>query len=417
MKKTIVLVGTADTKGEQLTFLKKRVEARGHRTILMDISMGGTSHVQGDVSPEAIAACVGKDIQDLIHSKDRMWVTDIMTEGAVQMALKLFQRTASRGLSPWGRNHRPGWGPDHVQAPLRRTENHCHAGRHAGYVGRWFVPTDMVVMQMIMEVAGMNDLVKNELAQAAGAISGMVEEASDYKNLRLPSPSVAVTELGFLDACAKNVERLLTEKGYHVYPFHANGTSDKAMDRLISQGFFDAVVEIVPAGLVEAKFKGNRAAIWKGWMRPGAGIAQVWAPGCLNLTGVGPTRHNREKYMADGRILEIDQMRAMTRFPTDELLEGARMYAEKMNKAKGPLKMIVPSLGWSSIDREGSILYDPEADERFMAELKKHLKKDISFETVQCNLEDLPTAQAIVESLDKIMKGVLHDDKMAKAVQ
>jgi len=85
------------------------------------------------------------------------------------------------------------------------------------------------------------------------------------------------------------------------------------------------------------------------------------------------------------------------------------MYAEKMNKAKGPLKMVVPSMGWSSIDREGGILYDPEADEKFMVELKKELKKDIAFETVQCNLEDLPTAQAIVESLDEMMKGVLHD--------
>ena len=411
MKKTIVLVGTADTKGEQLVFLKERIEARGHRTILMDISMGGTSHVQGDVSPEAIAACVGKDIQDLIHSKDRMWVTDIMTEGAVQMALKLLSENRLQGIVALGgvtialvgariMSRLPFGVPKIIATPAAMPV----------YVGRWFVPTDMVVMQMIMEVAGMNDLVKNELAQAAGAISGMVEEASDYKNLRLPSPSVAVTELGFSDACAKNVERLLTEKGYHVYPFHANGTSDKAMDRLISQGFFDAVVEIVPAGLVEAKFKGNRAA---GMERLDAalerGIPQVWAPCCLNLTGVGPTRHNREKYMADGRILEIDQMRAMTRFPTDELLEGARMYAEKMNKAKGPLKMIVPSMGWSSIDREGGILYDPEADERFMAELKKHLKKDISFETVQCNLEDLPTAQAIVNSLDAMMKGVLHD--------
>ena len=108
--------------------------------------------------------------------------------------------------------------------------------------------------------------------------------------------------------------------------------------------------------------------------------------------------------MADGRILKIDQMRAMTRFPKDELLEGARMYAEKMNKAKGPLKMIVPSKGWSSIDQEGSVLYDPEADLVFMDELKKHLEIDIPFETVDCNLEDLPTAQAIVNSLDEFMK-------------
>ena len=406
MKKNIVLVGTADTKGEQLQFLKERMEKRGHRAILMDISMGGTGKVKGDISPEEIAKAVGKEISELTASRDRMWVTDIMTRGAIQTSLKLLSENRLQGIVALGgatialigariMERLPFGVPKIIATPAAMPV----------YVGRWFAPTNMVVMQMIMEVAGMNDLVKNALSEAAGAICGMVEEVSDYRELTLPTPSVAVTEVGFSDDCAKNVERLLTEKGYHVYPFHANGTSDTAMDRLIAQGFFDAVVEIVPAGLVEAKFKGNRAATMErldaALLR---GIPQVWAPCCLNLTGVGPTRHNREKYMADGRILKIDQMRAMTRFPKDELLEGARMYAEKMNKAKGPLKMIVPSKGWSSIDQEGSVLYDPEADLVFMDELKKHLKIDIPFETVDCNLEDLPTAQAIVNSLDEFMK-------------
>jgi uncharacterized protein (UPF0261 family) len=406
MKKNIVLVGTADTKGEQLQFLKDRMEKRGHQIILMDISMGGTGNVKGDISPEEIAGSVGKDMAELTASRDRMWVTDIMTRGAIQTAMKLLSEDRLQGIVALGgvtialvgariMDRLPFGIPKIIATPAAMPV----------YVGRWFVPTNMVVMQMIMEVAGMNDLVKSALAQAAGAISGMVEEVTDHKKLTLPAPSVAVTELGFSDACAKNVERLLTEKGYHVYPFHANGTSDKAMDRLIAQGFFDAVVEIVPAGLVEAKFKGNRAA---GMERLDAGldrgIPQVWAPCCLNLTGVGPTRHNREKYMADGRIFEIDQMRAMTRFPEDELLEGARMYAEKMSKAKGPLKMVVPSKGWSSIDREGSVLYDPETDQVFMNELKKHLTTDVPILTVDCNLEDLPTAQAIVNSLDQMMK-------------
>ena len=68
-------------------------------------------------------------------------------------------------------------------------------------------------------------------------------------------------------------------KGYSVYPFHANGTSDRAMDRLIAQGFFDGVIEIVPAGLIEAKFKGNRAADMERLDAAGErGIPQVWAP-------------------------------------------------------------------------------------------------------------------------------------------
>jgi uncharacterized protein (UPF0261 family) len=256
----------------------------------------------------------------------------------------------------------------------------------------------------------MNDLVKNAIAQVAGAISGMVEEAFDYKALKLPYPSIAVTELGFSDRCAKYVEQLLTEKGYQVYPFHAQGVSDRAMDRLISQGFFDGVIEIVPAGLIEERFKGNRAA---GMERLDAacarGIPQVWAPCCLNLTGAGPTRTNRDKYIASGKVLKIDEMRSMARFPRDELLIGAKLYAEKLNKARGPIKLVVPLEGWSSLDQKGSPLYDPEEDRLFIDELKKNLRRPIEMEAVNCNLEDLGTARALVDSLEKMMRKEKND--------
>jgi uncharacterized protein (UPF0261 family) len=75
------------------------------------------------------------------------------------------------------------------------------------------------------------------------------------------------------------------------------------------------------------------------------GIPQVWAPCCLNLTGAGPTRFNRDKYLSSGKVLQIHEMRAMTRFPLDEMLIGAMLYAEKINKAKGPLKLVVPLKG------------------------------------------------------------------------
>lgn len=272
------------------------------------------------------------------------------------------------------------------------------------YVGTWFGATDLIVMQMIMEVAGMNDLVKNAIKQVAGAITGMVAKASDYHSLRLPHPSIAITEVGFSDQCAKHVEALLTQKGYHVFPFHAQGTSDRAMDRLIAQGFFDGVIEIVPAGLVEAKFKGNRAADMTRLDAAGdRGIPQVWAPCCLNMTGAGPTRHNREKYVASGKVLQIDDMRAMARFPLDEMLTGAELYAEKLNKAKGPVKLVVPLKGWSSLDYPGSVLYDPEEDLKFVEALKKGLQKSIEIEMVDANLEDLPFAQVLVDSLDTLM--------------
>lgn len=407
MGKKIVILGTANTKGEQLQFLRERIVSRGHEAILMDLSTGGRPSIQADIPPQEIAQIMGRNFEEIISSKDRFDVTHTMSVGAQQKALELLSKGDLHGIVALGGATMALIGSQVMsKLPFGIPKVIATPAAMPVYISRWFGAMDLVVMQLIMEIAGMNDLVKNAIAQVAGTISGMVEEAYDYKELKLPYPSIAVTELGFSDQCAKYVEQLLTEKGYHVYPFHAQGISDRAMDKLISQGFFDGVIEIVPAGLVEERFKGNRAA---GMERLDAalerGIPQVWAPCCLNLTGAGPTRTNREKYIASGRVLMIDEIRAMTRFPMDELLIGAKLYAEKINKAKGPIKLIVPKKGWSSLDREGSILYDPAEDQIFIEELKKHLHSPLEIEEVDCNLEDFDTARALVNSMIQFIEG------------
>lgn len=405
MAKKVVILGTMDTKGEQLQFLKEKIAAHGHDPILMDLSMGGRSRFQADVSSVEISRLGGNNFEELIQSKDRLFVTRTMTEGARRKVLELLSEGRLHGIVALGGSTMALMGSKVMSSlPFGIPKIIATPAAMPVYVGTWFGATDLMVSQMIMEIAGMNDLVKNAIIQLAGSISGMVGDSLNFTSLRLPYPSIAVTEVGFSDQCAKYVEELLEKKGYHVFPFHAQGTSDRAMDRLISQGFFDGVIEIVPAGLVEARFKGNRAADLTRLDAAGErGIPQVWAPCCLNLTGVGPTRHNREKYLASGKVLQIDEIRAMTRFPIDEMLVGARMYAEKINKAKGPIKLVIPLKGWSSIDAPGSILYDPEEDLLFVHELKKCLQKPVELEEVDANLEEFRTAEVLVNSLDALM--------------
>lgn len=83
---------------------------------------------------------------------------------------------------------------------------------------------------------------------------------------------------------------------------------------------------------------------------------------------------------------------------------GARLYAEKINNTRGPIKLVIPLRGWSSLDHEGSILYDPAEDRLFFDELKRNLKRPIDIEEVDCNLEELNSAQSLVNSIDKFMR-------------
>jgi uncharacterized protein (UPF0261 family) len=276
------------------------------------------------------------------------------------------------------------------------------------YISEWFGSIDVSIMQVIMEFAGMHNLLEAVISQVAGAISGMVEASIDYASLKLPYPSVAITQIGFNEQCAAEVKRLLEEKRYHVYPFHANGISDRSMEQLISQGFLDGLIDIVPAGLIEEMFQGNRAA---GMNRLDAPIARgmplVLAPCTFNTTGAGPTRRMKERFIDRQPRLQIDEIRFMTRYSPDEMRQGARLYAEKLNRAKTPMILLVPLRGWSSIDKPGSVLYDPEKDRIFIEELKVHLKPGIPLriEDIDCNLEDPEFARALVERFDDLFRG------------
>jgi uncharacterized protein (UPF0261 family) len=408
MAKTVVIIGTLDTKGEQLQFLKKKIEGKGHAAPIMDLSMGAVPSFPADIPAAEVAQIAGHSIEELVAAQNRSSSTEVMIAGAQQKVMDLLSKGKIDGIVAIGGATMALIGSRVMsKLPFGIPKVIATPAAMPTYIAEWFGAMDIVIMQVIMEFAGMNNLLMAMLTQVAGAISGMVEESPHYGTLRLPFPSVAITQMGFNEQCAREVHRLLEEKGYNVYPFHANGISDRSMERLIVQGFFDGIIDIVPAGLIEELFQGNRAA---GMERLDAaierGMPHVLAPCTINVTGCGPTRRNKERFADRPWILMIDEIRYMTRYEPDEMRQGARLYAEKLNRAKGPVKFLVPLRGWSSIDKPGSLLYSPEEDRVFFEELKAHLKPEIpvQIEEFDCNLEDSEFARALVESFDKIFK-------------
>ncbi|MCX5805911.1 MAG: Tm-1-like ATP-binding domain-containing protein [Proteobacteria bacterium] len=410
MGKTIVILGTFDTKGDHLQLLKEKIASRGHRVIMMDLSLGGNSPIKVDITPQEIAGLMGKNTEEFMASRDRHMKSEVMVKGAQEKILELLSRQEVDGAVALGGASMALMGSRVMsRLPFGIPKVIATSAAMPAYSAEWFNSMDILVMQIIMEFTGMNKLLTHAIGQVAGVISGMAEESLPHTSLALPYPSVAITEIGFCPKCARHVEMLLEMKGYNVCTFHAQGISERAMDRLISHGFFDGIIDIVPAGLIEEIYQGNRPA---GMERLDAacerGIPMIIAPCTVNLTGCGVTRNNREKYISRPRVMKMDEMRAMTRYNADELQYAAGFYREKLNKAKGPVKFFVPLKGWSAIDREGSVLYDPEGDLVFIDALKDGLKPEVEIVDVLCNLEDPEFAEAMVEAFDRIFKESQH---------
>jgi uncharacterized protein (UPF0261 family) len=406
MAKTIVILGTLDTKGELLHLLKRQIEHRGHKAVILDMSMGSAPDFPADITAAEVAAAGGRRIEDLIAARNRSVSTEVMIWGAQQKVLDLLSRKEMDGIVAMG-GASMALIASRVMArlPFGMPKVIATPAAMPTYVAEWFGPYDVVIMQVIMEFSGRNNLLDAVIAIVGGAISGMVEEAVDFSSLKLPYPSIAVTQIGFNEACAVEVKRLLEERGYHVYPFHANGISDRSMERLMAQGFLDGLIDIVPAGLIEELFQGNRAAGLERLDAPlQRGFPVVLAPSTFNVTGAGPTRRMKEQFIDRQPRVQIDEIRFMTRYEPDEMRQGARLYAEKLNHAKSPVKFVVPLQGWSNVDKPGSPLYRPEEDRIFFEELKAHLTREIPIEEVDCNLEDPRFARTLVENFNRMFK-------------
>jgi len=254
----------------------------------------------------------------------------------------------------------------------------------------------------------LNPLVKDVLKRSAGAICGMVEmgggptflsEVTQKKGL------IALTEFKFSEECCSHIRHLLEEKGAEVIPFHAQGIGDRAMEDLIGEGLFQGVMDIVPAGVGEELLGGNRAAGPKRLEKAGEmGIPQIITPCGFDMLSCGPLERGDRgdplwisKEIKNRKLFIPDRFRVQARTNAQELREIAREVARKLNQSKGPVAILIPLKGWSSLDKEGMPLYDPETDQAFIHELKVHLNPNIPIIELDLHLNTREFAEETVK--------------------
>jgi uncharacterized protein (UPF0261 family) len=268
-----------------------------------------------------------------------------------------------------------------------------------GFASRYFGAKDITIMHSIVDIAGLNGLVQGVLIQAAGAICGMVEAAPVTA---LPKTAVALTVLGLCEQCARQIRRSLEHKGYQVSAFSAQGIGDAAMEELIDQGLFGAVIDLSPGGLIDALCEGTRAAGAGRLEAAGRrGIPQVIAPCGLDFIAPRLSRYKPE-YNAR-KSYQVDEHRVLLRSSAEELIPVARIIADKLNRARGQVKFLIPLRGWSAIDGEGQPFDDPEADKAFAIELRKNLKPEIEVREIDAWLEEPRFALELVKALEEMM--------------
>jgi uncharacterized protein (UPF0261 family) len=110
------------------------------------------------------------------------------------------------------------------------------------------------------------------------------------------------------------------------------------------------------------------------------------------------------KDIKNRKLFIPDAFRVQARTNAQELREIAREVARKLNRSKGPVVMLIPLKGWSSLDKEGMSLYDPEADKAFLDELKVHLNPNIPLIELDLHLNTREFAGEAVKQFIKLFE-------------
>jgi uncharacterized protein (UPF0261 family) len=410
-----------DEREEALRLLKQQIERRGHKAILIDVSIGTGGVVpslEAEITCEEVAQAGGTRIDKIkeMLTKEREKATSVMAEGLTQKVLELYRGGTLDGivavagmtgtfLSITAMKALPFGVPKLLVSSVAAMP--AYARRFAEY----FSLRDITVMHSPIDTVGLNPLLRSLMVNGAGAICGMVEEFEPSG--KEEKPSIALTEFGFCDKGAHYVRELLQEN-YNVISFHATGLGDRAAEDLVSQGFFEAFIDLVPAGLSEYLLGGNRAA---GPDRLEAacnqGIPYILAPCGFDMISCGPLGRGDKgdplwvsRKLAERKLFVQDAMRVQARTSAEEMATIAEAVADKLHKHKNRrlVRFLIPTKGFSSLSIEGGQLYDPIVDRVFVDELKKSLSAEIKVIEVDTHINDPEFAGVAVEALDEMMK-------------
>ncbi len=400
-RRTIVLLGTLDTKGLAIGYIQGKIRAQGHETIVVDAGILGEPEIGADISREEVAQAGGSNLRELLlraqENSDRMPSIQVMIEGARNTVQRLYRQGKVDGILSVGGSMGTAIGVGAMKIlplgiPKLMVATHFYSQALVG-------ENDLTVMQCPADIMGLNPVINLTFAQAARAISAMAEGTGREEKIR---PLVSMTGLGVTTPAVMKLQKILGSMGYDNVVFHGNS---EVMDQLVEEGVIDGILDFSPQELLrifvikEWPWRTSRleSAGWKG-------LPQVIVPGSLDMIVLRVSKENLPAAYKNRKIYLHGPFVTAVRTNAEELNQVAEVIADKASRASGPMAVVFPLRGFSAIDKEGFAFYDPETNKSFLRRLKEKLKKETEVIEVDSHILDDDFVQEVARVYDQLAK-------------
>ena len=398
----VVIVGTLDTKGEEIGFARDVLQAQGVDVHVVDVGVVGDPEFEPDTTASEVAEAAGTTLDALREAGDRGEAIETMSEGSRAVTTRLHDEGRLDGVLGLG-----GSGNTSIATAAMRAlpvgvpkvmVSTMASGDTEPYVGA----RDVMMLYSVADIEGLNRLSRQVIANAALAMVGMVTNDPDVEVE--DKPTVGITMFGVTTPCVQAAREYLEKRGYETIVFHATGTGGRAMESLVEEGVIDGVLDVTTTEWADELVGGVLSAGPDRLDAAGAaGIPQVVSTGALDMVNFGPRDSVPEEF--DGRQFHVHNPQVtLMRTTPGENAELGQIVAEKLNAATGPTALALPLGGVSMLDVEGEEFHDPEADRALFDALRKSIDDDVELLELDADVNDEEFARTIAAKLDEYMR-------------
>ncbi len=358
---SVHILATLDTKGEEAAYLRRLLQNAGAAVTLVDTGCLGTPTIAADVTREQIFAAAGTNLADVVAARDRGRAVTLAAVGAASLVLDRFRNGDVSGVLAIGGSAGTTIGTAAMRALPLGVPKLMVSTLASGQVRQYVGDKDILMLNSIVDIAGLNRISRQVLANAAHAMAGMVAGRREEPSRDTDRPLIAATMFGVTTACIEHARKFLEQAGYEVLVFHATGAGGQAMESLVNEGLIEGVLDITTTELADELVGGFLTA---GPDRlsaaAGRGVPQVVSVGATDMVNFHAPESVPERFR-QRKFYQHNPSVTLMRTTVEENRRIGEEIGRKVAASRAPACILLPLKGVSAIDAVGQPFDDPAA--------------------------------------------------------
>jgi uncharacterized protein (UPF0261 family) len=401
--KTIALIGTLDTKGEEIGYLKSEIKRQGFKAIVIDVGVLGKPLFEADVSRAEVAKSGGIPLSKLIQRAKRgvekETAVRIMSLGVKNIVQKLCESGEIDGVIAIGGAIGTAIGTNVMKALPYGFPKLMVSIILAGRLKQFVDSKDIMFMNYPTDILGLNFLTRRTLSNSSAALAGMLRNKEFFET---PRKLVAITSLGVTTVAVLWAKSMIENLGYEtvIYTIDTEGIDDLLRNELIY-----GILDLTPCELVKIHITQKSNNINRLSIAYNKGVPQILAPGGLDFIILPCSINDVPKKYSKRMLYKHSPYVTLVRVNKREAILLGKKMAEIANKSRGPIAIAVPLKGFSAIDKEGQLFYDNEIDNQFLKSLKKNLGEQVKLFEIDAHINEKRFVSALIEVFQNLLSG------------